>query len=244
EHASPTETQRTPETPSTPLSAAIDPSALATVTPERFTGSPGTPPSHLPTGILAQQDVPLPASSAPGQVDTRGYFPTLRDDNGSRYLSIELRGVSATSFPDVTIGSRAQPWMENMAASLYFSGTQDDVGIEFGQEAFSQHYSGVEHGQAVRYEQNLLTSWLLAGYRHRFAPWRSLGSIEPYISTGVGSTFEAWPIARAGAGLMYMPDRRVRFHIGLEGVILAYPYQDRWFTSKRAGLTYGISVFL
>ncbi|MBR9977646.1 MAG: hypothetical protein KFH87_06110, partial [Bacteroidetes bacterium] len=96
----------------------------------------------------------------------------------------------------------------------------------------------------VEYEQNLLTSWILAGYRHRFGPVRSLGSVEPYLSTGFGATVQAWPLMRAGVGIMYMPDRKVRFHLGIEGSVLAFPYQEKWFTSKRAGLTYGISLLL
>ena len=194
--------------------------------------------------ILASQGLPGSGMLSQEPVDTRKYFPSLEGGPGLQHVSVELRGVSAASFPNVTIGSRSQPWMENMAVALYYSNEQDDFGLEFGQEPFSQHYHGVEYGKAVRYEQNLLTSWLLAGYRHRFEPWRMLGSVEPYFSAGFGTTMQAWPLARAGAGFMYMPDRRVRFQIGLEGTLLAYPYQDTWFTSKRAGLTYGISVLL
>lgn len=194
--------------------------------------------SHAPS-VLAQQGIP-----AVDLVDTRRYFPSLDAGPGFHSISVELRGVSAASFPNATIGTRSNPWMENMAVAVYYSEEQDDFGLEYGQEPFSQHYSGVENGKAVRYEQNLLASWILAGYRHRFAPWRSLGSIEPYIATSLGSTFEAWPLARASMGVMYMPDRRVRFHLGLEGSMLAYPYQDKWFNSKRAGLTYGISILL
>lgn len=197
-----------------------------------------------PAAILASQGLPGSVMLSQEPVDTRKYFPSLDGGPGLQHVSVELRGVSAASFPNVTIGSRSQPWMENMAVALYYSNEQDDFGLEFGQEPFSQHYHGVEYGKAVRYEQNLLTSWLLAGYRHRFEPWRMLGSVEPYFSAGFGSTMQAWPLARAGAGFMYMPDRRVRFQIGLEGTLLAYPYQDTWFTSKRAGLTYGISVLL
>jgi hypothetical protein len=194
--------------------------------------------------ILASQGFPGSGMHSQEAVDTRKYFPLLDGGPGLQHVSVELRGVSAASFPNVTIGSRSQPWMENMSVALYYSDEQDDFGLEFGQEAFSQHYHGVEYGKVVRYEQNLLTSWLLAGYRHRFEPWRMFGSVEPYFSAGFGSTMQAWPLARAGAGFMYMPDRRVRFQIGLEGTLLAYPYQDTWFTSKRAGLTYGISVLL
>jgi hypothetical protein len=193
---------------------------------------------------MVGQGTPMPGVHAHDAIDTRRYFPALDGGPGLQFLSIEIRGVSAASFPAATIGTRSNPLMENMAAALYYSNEQHDVGLEYGQEPFSQHYNGMEFGKPVRYEQNLLTSWLLAGYRYRFAPVPMLGSVEPYVTAGIGSTLQAWPIARAGAGLMYMPDRRVRFHIGLEGALLAFPYQENWFTSKRAGLTYCISVLL
>jgi hypothetical protein len=193
----------------------------------------------VPSHVLAQQGI-----ATPDIIDTRQYFPTLGSGPGDRFVSVELRGVSATSFPEATIGSRSNPWMENMAIGVYLGSDRNDFGVEFGQEPFSQHYSGVENGKYVRYEQNMISSWVLGGYRHRFAPWRAFGSIEPYVATGIGATLEAWPLARAGMGIMYMPDRRVRFQLGLEGTLLAFPYQDKWFTSKRAGFTYGISVLI
>ncbi len=197
------------------------------------------PAAAIPSHVLAQQGI-----AAPDIIDTRQYFPTLSAGPGDRFISVELRGVSATSFPEVTIGSRSDPWMENMAIGVYLGSERNDFGVEYGQEPFSQHYSGVENGKYVRYEQNMISSWVLGGYRHRFAPWRAFGSIEPYVATGIGATMEAWPLARAGMGIMYMPDRRVRFQLGFEGTLLAFPYQDKWFTSKRVGFTYGISVLI
>ncbi|MBE0643044.1 MAG: hypothetical protein IH600_03095 [Bacteroidetes bacterium] len=222
-----------------PDTAPFDDASPAT---ERNGGWIPTPASPMPTedaSILAQQGM-----AGQDVVDTRRYFPMLNQEPVLHYLSVELRGVSAASFPDVTIGTRSNPWMANMAAAVYYSDEQEDYGLEYGQEPFSQHYHGVEHGKDVYYEQNLLTSWILLGYRHRFLPVQALGSIEPYVTTSLGTTLQAWPLARAGVGLMYMPDRRVRFHLGLEGSLLAYPYQNTWFTSKRAGFTYGISILL
>lgn len=202
-------------------------------------GIESTPEAAAPLHMLAQQGI-----ATPDIIDTRQYFPTLGSGPGDRFVSVELRGVTATSFPKATIGSRSNPWMENMAIGVYLGSERNDFGVEFGQEPFSQHYSGVENGKYVRYEQNMISSWVLGGYRHRFAPWRAFGSVEPYVATGFGATLEAWPLARAGMGIMYMPDRRVRFQLGIEGTLLAFPYQDTWFTSKRAGFTYGISVLI
>lgn len=196
----------------------------------------GLPATTVEQHTRAQSGLPLYGG------DTRGYQPSWRQSAADQGISVEVRGITAASFPDPTIASRSTPWMENMAIAAYYGGERHDIGVEFGQEAFSQHYGGVEQGKYVRYEQNLLTSWLLAGWRYRFRPLIALGGIEPYAGLGAGATFEGWPLLRGGVGIMYMPDQRVRFHLGLDGTIMTFPYQGRWFTSKRAGTTYGISV--
>ncbi len=248
QNESPIQTMGTSIASSTQPDSKVASSATHTEDPivEHESGSSAAISETSPFASARSTPIVLAQQGLPGQdvVDTRKYFPMLDAGPGLSFFSVELRGVSAASFPNVTIGSQSDPWMANMAVAVYYGEEQDDFGIEYGQEPFSQHYSGMEFGKAVRYEQNLLTSWLLAGYRHRFTPLQALGSIEPYFSTSLGATLEAWPLARAGVGLMYMPDRRVRFQLGIEGSLLAYPYQDKWFTSKRAGLTYGISVLL
>ncbi|MDT8325235.1 MAG: hypothetical protein RRA94_14075, partial [Bacteroidota bacterium] len=176
--------------------------------------------------------------------DTRQYFPDLTSSSLLRAFSVEVRGMNTTSFPEATVGTGSNPWLENMAIGVYYGAERHDIGIEFGQEPFAMHYNGVEDGKAVSYQQNLLTPWLLATWRYRFTPIRVLAGLEPYVQTGFGSSTQLWPMARGSFGLMYMPDARVRFHVGIEGSMMAYPYQSEWFTSRRLGLTYGLSVLM
>lgn len=196
--------------------------------------------SMEPSPVLAQRMTPNGDVSTP--VDTRQFFPGLAAGDAVQGFSIEIRGINASSFPGTTIGPKSDPWMQNMAIGLFYTGEHHDVGLEFGQEPFSQHYQGVEDGKPVYYQQNLMTPWLHATWRYRFTPITVLGGIEPYIMLGGGTSFFYWPMAKSGFGIMYMPDRRVRFHAGLEGSVLAFPYQDKWFTSRRAGMTYGVSI--
>jgi hypothetical protein len=217
-------------------SAWVSPSVnddLATESAARF----------VPSNTESMQAVrELPADGRMHAVDTRQYFPTLAGSELSSAISVEIRGMNTVSFPEATIGTASSPWMQNMAVAVYHGMEQHDLGLEYGQEPFAMHYHGVENGKAVRYEQNLLTPWILASWRYRMEPIAALAGIEPYVMAGAGSSLQLWPTARAGVGLMYMPDRRVRFNVGLEGSLLAYPYQSNWFTSHRYGLTYGLSV--
>lgn len=178
-------------------------------------------------GIAAYDGLSMPAGSTPHLSG----------------LSLELRGFSTATFPSVAVESRSNPWLSEMAIALYYSAGQDAFGAEFGEEPWAQTYNGVEDGKAVRYEQNLMTSWLTANYRHTFEELGESG-FEPYASAGVGVTFQRWPLMRAGLGLMYTADRRVRFHAGIDGSVLAYPFQETWFSSRKLGVTYGISVLM
>lgn len=198
--------------------------------------------SRTPREHSAMQSAP--AEGRLQTADTRQYFPDLASSPLLSAFSVELRGMNTTSFPEATVGTGSNPWLENMAVGVYYGAERHDIGLEFGQEPFAMHYNGVEGGKPVSYQQNLLTPWLLATWRYRFAPIRALAGLEPYVQTGLGSTTQLWPMARGGFGLMYMPDARVRFHVGIEGSLMAYPYQSEWFSSRRLGLTYGLSVLM
>ena len=219
---------------------------------ERSFGANATLGYPADAGMNASRAMPAAAGAAPASmqgervqpVDTRQFFPDLREQSLLRFVSVELRGMQLSSFPEPTINTGGSPLLENMAIAVFYGMDRHDVGVEFGQEPFSMHYDGVEAGKVVKYQQNLLTPWLLASWRYRFAPIRFLGGIEPYVTASAGASLQLWPTARAGAGLMYMPDSRVRFHVGVEGSVLAFPYQDEWFSSRRAGFTYGLSVLL
>ncbi|MCB2205948.1 hypothetical protein KQI65_14500 [bacterium] len=192
--------------------------------------------------VLAQQQVPVQAHlQAP---NTQQYFPTLGKSELLNAISVELRGMNTKSFPEATIGTDADPLLENMAVSAYLSYDRHDIGLTYGEEPYSMHFNGIEEGEQVGWQQNLMTSWVVASWRYRFSPIRALANIEPYVTLGAGTSVQFWPMARSGFGLAYMPDTRVRFYVGLEGSLMAYPYQSAWFTSRRLGLTYGIAVLM
>lgn len=157
-------------------------------------------------------------------------------------FSVEYRTLASRSFPDATIASKSDPWFTNMSVGLSYSiNGNHSVGIEIGQEAFPQHYSGTENGKGVRYEQNFLTQWIVAAYRYRFDGIHFLGRIDPFISTSLGSTIQAWPLTRGTIGITYTPERHVAFMIGADGSLLLYPFQSKWFTTKKIGVTYGVT---
>ena len=166
------------------------------------------------------------------------FAPNLPPD-----FSVEYRTLASRSYPDATISSKSDPWFSNMSiALLYALNDHHKIGLEAGQEAFPQHYSGTENGNNVRYEQNLLTQWIVAAYRYRINGFDFLGRIDPFVSVGVGATVQAWPLGRSSIGIEYSPEEHLAFRLGIDGSILFYPFQSAWFSTKKLGLTYGVSI--
>lgn len=165
------------------------------------------------------------------------FSPTLPERFTLEYRNFELR-----SYPDATVPARSDPWFNNMSIGLFYTLTEhQNAGLEFGQEAFPQHYSGIENGKGVRYEQNLLTSWLAAAYRYKWNEISWLGGVRPFLSTSMGATVQAWSLVRSSVGIRYTPDRRVTLMIGADGSLLLYQFQNTWFTTKKVGVVYGIT---
>jgi anti-sigma factor RsiW len=155
-------------------------------------------------------------------------------------VALQLRGMSARSFPGATIAPQSNPWFQDMAISAsYMLDAHHSIGIEAGQEAVMQQYSGIEHDSTVRYEQNPMMAWGGLQYQYSSSPIAPLGGIRIYGSLLAGAT-KFGPLGRVGAGLQYHLDKRVRLLAGIEGTGLFYEFQNQWFMSRKLGFTYGI----
>ena len=112
------------------------------------------------------------------------------------------------------------------------------VGLEFGRETFPQRFSGTLRGASVEYEQNPIAYCATAVYQ--FNAGELLPLIWPYWQLQVGAAYNIGPLARATMGIAIKPFDRIAVLVGAEGSILAYKFQDRWFDTRKAGLTYGL----
>jgi hypothetical protein len=65
--------------------------------------------------------------------------------------------------------------------------------------------------------------------------------MHPYAQIQAGAAFNLGPLARAGVGVAVKPFEKISLLIGAEGSILAYKFQNKWFDTKKLGLTYGLS---
>ncbi len=242
-----------------PSAAAAAPSAGETDAAPRVTEEAQAPPAAAareeesrPADALSTMEAgfdgtPAIERSASSEIGIPGRLAGI----GSLYglpslpvgMSVQYRAFSAVTSPSAATASETDPLFNNMAVGvLYRVGNEDEIGLEFGQQSFPQQYNGMEGEKHVRYEQNLMTSWLNALYRHQFRGLAIGRAVVPFLSLQAGATMEGWPMMRGSLGAQITPLQNVKFLFGLEGGSMLYPFQQTWFSSRSVGLTYGVSV--
>ncbi|HCN05043.1 MAG TPA: hypothetical protein DIS79_05430 [Bacteroidetes bacterium] len=155
---------------------------------------------------------------------------------------IQLRGLSASNITNVSADPDTR-WYDHIGVALMYQlSDRSTFGVEFGSEPFPQVFEGSRSGQVIRYEQQPSSMWAGAMYRHTF-PRLGTTSFAPFGQALIGGT-KFGPLGRATVGLQYAPTGPLSFILGLEGTMMGYQFQDRWFTSSKFGLTYGLAVRL
>lgn len=191
-------------------------------------------------------DFPAFAVSAPAMDTTTYVQPGMQPHVGvlrlPRGFTLAFTGLAKSSAPAVDLPTASDPIFNRMSVALgYEFDASSQIGITVGQEAFPQIYSGTEARRAVRYEQNLLTPWAAAWYRHTFGSLL-LADLHPWAELGAGSTREFWPLVRGGAGFAYDLHPMLRLQAGVDLGVLGYQFQQRWFTTRHIGVSYGFML--
>ena len=186
---------------------------------------------------------PEPAHIRAGEVQ---FFDLMPAPDG---VTLYARNVALQSDPAPTVVSQSDPWFHNMnIGALYALSDHHAIGLEGGQEAFPQTFSGIEGGRTVRYEQNPMAYWATAVYQfngdalfphvHPFAQAQAGGAFGQSVDGGM---YWLGPLARATLGIKLRPFERIAIVAGLEGTMLLYRFQGSWFDTNKIGLTYGVS---
>lgn len=151
----------------------------------------------------------------------------------------QVRGFSTTPLTNVSVTPQSM-WYDNLSVSFVKHLTEHhSLGIEIGNETFAQVFEGNRNGQLIRYEQQPSALWAGIFYRYQTSPISN--NFIPFGQVLAGGT-KYGPIGRATVGVQYAPAGPLSFLLGLEGAMLAYKFQDTWYTSSKIGLTYGVAV--
>jgi hypothetical protein len=155
---------------------------------------------------------------------------------------VQLRGMSLTPTTS-TIAPEQNAWYNDLSgAFLRFLSPNHAFGLEVGNETYPMVFNALENGQDIRYEQYPAAMWGGITYRYTGNTFGNL-PIAPFGQGMVGGSTYG-PMARLSGGLQYTPAGPLMFLVGIEGSILAYPFQNTWYVSPKYGLTYGIALKL
>lgn len=189
-----------------------------------------------------------------GPVIVGAMEPTLYPEpEGVPGLGFGLHGIAGSSFPAVSLPSESGG-LENIAASVrYRLNDRTEIGLEVGREMFNQEYDGTEptaltgnftqQPRHVTYRQAPALTSVGVRYRVMFDDLFKGVPLAPYVGAYAGGT-SVGALGRMEIGLRLFNDDRTTLTAGMEGSLLAYSYQQTWFTSRRVSFTYGVSTRL
>lgn len=172
------------------------------------------------------------------------FEPTPKIDNTDKAyspFSLTMRGFAQHSFVDQTVTPVNNPFINNLSVGLHYDmSEQDAVFVEVGQESLAQRYTGTENNYTVQYNQTYLAPWAMIGWQHRFVGNQA---IRPLIRVGAGG-MATGPMARMTLGMEYDISKSITLIGGIEGMSTLYSYQGQWFSTQKAGITYGARISL
>jgi hypothetical protein len=173
----------------------------------------------------------------------------LTNEKGSigRSSSLIIRGMSGRSFPNPDVETQNTLLFSNMSAGLYFTQWNNiKFGIEFGRESFGLRYKNIENNIAFYKEQKPTIYWAAVGFDYSL-PYKIFNGygfeIQPFVDILAGGSQIGGPLLKFITGLRLNPNTYgVGMFLGLEGSMLFYQNQSKFYLSRKLGLTYGLSI--
>ncbi|MEY5131718.1 MAG: hypothetical protein RL734_1785 [Bacteroidota bacterium] len=200
-----------------------------------------------PTPEIAQQtvntspaDVIVPNNTQ--QIDIpKKELQAIIDSEETSPFSLTLRGFTTHSFVDQKVTPNFNPFINNVSVGFQYDLSKEDaVFIEAGQESVVQRFTGIENNYTIQYDQTYHAPWAMIGWQHRFDGGKSF---KPLIRVG-GGAMETGPMARMTIGVEYDLTRNITLIGGIEGMSTFYSYKGQWFSTQKAGITYGTRISL
>jgi hypothetical protein len=155
--------------------------------------------------------------------------------------SFQIRSISAKSLDEVNIPSSGSLFNNLSLAFSYNIDEHNTIGIEVGQEQFSQRFSRIIDGQSFQYTQNPSLFWYGAKYTLNLPELAIFNSIVPYAQIFGGGTISG-PLAKAQIGFNYNINSFISLNLAAEAGKLFYNVQNTYYSSDRIGFTYGINI--
>ncbi len=159
-------------------------------------------------------------------------------ENTDRNFEFQIRGFTARSMPEVDIAPLVDPVLNNFSFSLLGNLTDNlAVGVELGQENLNQ----VFYNDDKTVEQNYMAFWWGVSGQYSFTDPEDNNRFYPLVRATLGGT-RVGPIGRGLIGLKYDISSRFNLFAGIEGTVLVYNFDGRYFSTRKIGMSWGASV--
>ena len=136
----------------------------------------------------------------------------------------------------------SNPMLNNFSLSVAYSiDPNNSLAIEYGQENFTQKYSGKIDGNPAKIMQVYTSQYAGVAYYHYFPHIFSIYKANPYTKIFGGLT-QVGGIGKFEVGLNYNLNEKMAIRAGLETSMLLYKFQNQMFNSANYGLTTGMTI--
>ena len=217
--------------------SATDTTATKSIASELHTSYRVSPSA---SAILAPVSLRSPALAQYPEFDTEAEpFRHMETNPEPNSFYFTLRGMNSKSYPSTDEQLQTSQAFSNLAIGLFYEfGENHSVGMEIGQEPFTQLVNNPEQGY-IRSEQNPILFWVGLSYRGTLSKIASLGDLQPYAQVTIGST-QVGPLGKAIVGLQYTTMSGFGINLGIEGSLLYYQINQTKDNTRKLGLTYGL----
>jgi hypothetical protein len=136
----------------------------------------------------------------------------------------------------------SNPMLNNFSMSLAYSiDPRNSFSIEYGQENFTQKFSGKINGNNAEITQVYTAQYAGVGYRHYFPSIESIYRLNPYTKLFVGGT-QVGTLGKIEVGLNYNLSEKMSLLAGFETSALLYKFQNQLYNSMNYGLVTGLTI--
>jgi hypothetical protein len=192
----------------------------------------------IESSIIRQNQLKNQNNSSREFILSDNFYP---EQEKGHSLMMQFKAMSGASFPNVQIENLADNVIKNFSFGAFVPMTENfHLGIEGGQEPFSQVFHHVEDNTLYRIEQNPTLWWLGIGFKYNWDKHiEFLANAQPFINLTIAST-KVGPYGKAIAGLQFVSDNGIGIMLGIDGGSLIYQEQKRFYSTEKLGITYGM----
>ncbi|MDQ1267092.1 MAG: hypothetical protein QG635_2245 [Bacteroidota bacterium] len=158
----------------------------------------------------------------------------------STKFSVNVFYLSSNSVQDVGLPTNSDSWLRNFGIGAYYKlSPSHSIGIEFGNESFSQQFITTQSGKPDNFRQNPNLFWY--GIAYRFTIRDMFGDIiQPFGQLFAGSA-EVGALVKPELGMNLRLYQNVSMSAALHWGILIYNVEGNYYNSEKFGLTWGLN---